>query len=58
VDALAAAALEIVSDEPRRDALGRAARARAAAFFHRDRAIDRYEDHYRRAIAAAAREAV
>jgi N-acetyl-alpha-D-glucosaminyl L-malate synthase BshA len=58
VDALAAAALEIVSDEARRDALGRAARARAAAFFHRDHAIDRYEDHYRRAIAAAAREAV
>ena len=58
VDALAAATLEIVSDDGLRDALGRAARARAAACFHRERAIDRYEDHYRRAIAAAPREAV
>jgi N-acetyl-alpha-D-glucosaminyl L-malate synthase BshA len=58
VGALAEAALEMVSDEALRDALARAARARAEAFFHRDHAIDRYEDHYRRAIAAAAREAV
>ena len=58
VDALAEAALEMISDDDRRDALGRAARARATAFFHRELAIDRYEDHYRRAIAAAPREAV
>ena len=58
VDALAGAALEMVTDDARRDALGRAARARATAFFHRELAIDRYLDHYRRAIAAAPREAV
>jgi glycosyltransferase involved in cell wall biosynthesis len=58
VDALAGAALEMVTDDARRDALGRAARARATAYFHRELAIDRYLDHYRRAIAAAPREAV
>jgi L-malate glycosyltransferase len=58
IDALAAAALELLSDEARRDEMGRAARARAAASFHRERAIDRYEDHYRRAMAAPPREAV
>ena len=58
VDALAAATLEILSDEARRDTLGRAARARAVSCFHREHAIDRYEEHYRRVIAAAPREAV
>lgn len=57
IDALAAAAVEILVDENRREALGRAARARAEALFRRDSAIDRYEDHYRRVLGAAPREA-
>jgi L-malate glycosyltransferase len=58
VDALAAAALEIVTDEPLREALGRTARVRAETLFLREDAIDRYEAHYRRALAAPPREAV
>lgn len=58
VDALSAAALEIVSNDELRDSLGRAARARATTRFQRDAAIARYEDHYRRVLLAAPREAV
>jgi N-acetyl-alpha-D-glucosaminyl L-malate synthase BshA len=58
LEALAAAALEIVSDEGRRDAIGRAARARAETLFRREPAIDRYEEHYRRVLGAAPRETV
>jgi N-acetyl-alpha-D-glucosaminyl L-malate synthase BshA len=58
VDALAAAALEIVSDIDLRESLGRAARRRAESLFGREGAIDRYEDHYRRLMSAAPREAV
>jgi glycosyltransferase involved in cell wall biosynthesis len=57
VDALAAATYEIVSNAAVRDVLGRAARAHAETHFRRDRAIDRYEDHYRRVLDAAPREA-
>jgi L-malate glycosyltransferase len=58
VDALAAAALEIISDEGLRSTLGTNARARVLAHFRRERAIDRYESHYRRVLEAARREAV
>jgi N-acetyl-alpha-D-glucosaminyl L-malate synthase BshA len=58
VDALATAALEIVSDEARRESLGRAARARAETLFGREGAIERYEDHYRRVLGGTPREAV
>jgi N-acetyl-alpha-D-glucosaminyl L-malate synthase BshA len=57
LDALAAAALELISDEGRRETLGANARARVLGLFRRDRAIDRYEDHYRRVLQAARREA-
>jgi len=57
VDALAAAALELVSDEGRRAMLGRAARALATARFRRESAVERYEAHYRRVLGAAPREA-
>lgn len=57
VQALAAACLEIVSDASLRDAMGKSARARVEALYRRDVAIDRYEDHYRRVLAAAPREA-
>jgi N-acetyl-alpha-D-glucosaminyl L-malate synthase BshA len=56
VDALAAAALEVVSHDGLRDTLGRAARARAVSSFELDDAVTRYEDHYRRVLAAAPRE--
>jgi N-acetyl-alpha-D-glucosaminyl L-malate synthase BshA len=58
VDALAAAARTLLSDPALRDAMGRAARARAVSLFRRDTAIERYEAHYRRVLAAAPREAV
>jgi len=58
VDGLAAAALDILSDDRLRASLGSAARARAESRFGRAIAIDRYEAHYRRLMSAAPREAV
>ena len=58
VDALAAAALGILSDESERDALGANARLRVLSLFRRESAIERYENHYRRVLSAAPREAV
>ncbi len=58
IDALAEATLSILSDENLRETLGTNARARVLNSFRRERAIDRYEDHYRRAHSAAPREAV
>jgi N-acetyl-alpha-D-glucosaminyl L-malate synthase BshA len=58
VGALAAATLELLSDENARGAMGHAARAEVLSRFRRDGAIDRYENHYRRVIGAAPREAV
>lgn len=55
VAALADAVAGILSDEGRRDALGRAARARAEARFGREGALDRYESFYRRVLSAADR---
>jgi glycosyltransferase involved in cell wall biosynthesis len=54
VSALAAAALGILADGPRREALGRAARERVEAHFRREPAIDRYEAFYRGVLAAGA----
>jgi N-acetyl-alpha-D-glucosaminyl L-malate synthase BshA len=50
LDALAAAVLAVVADPERRRALGRAARERAVTLFPAERALDRYEAHYRRAL--------
>ncbi len=58
LDALAAAALEMISNKERRESLGTHARARVLNLFKRDRAIDRYEEHYRRILGAERREAV
>jgi L-malate glycosyltransferase len=58
VDALAEAALEVVSGVRLRETMGAAARARVEDRFRRDAAIDRYEAHYRRVLDAASREAV
>jgi N-acetyl-alpha-D-glucosaminyl L-malate synthase BshA len=58
IDALAAAALEMISDEGRRETLGTNARARVLTLFRREGAIDRYEEHYRRVLGAARREVV
>jgi len=58
IDALGAAALELVTDENIRETLGRAARARAETTFKREGAIDRYENHYRRVLSATPRETV
>jgi L-malate glycosyltransferase len=58
LDALAAAALDVLSDDRRHAAMGRAARAMAETTYRRDDAIDRYERHYRRVLAASPREAV
>jgi N-acetyl-alpha-D-glucosaminyl L-malate synthase BshA len=57
VDALAAAALDLLSDQSRRDTLGIAARARVVSLFRREHAIERYENHYRRVLDAAPPEA-
>jgi glycosyltransferase involved in cell wall biosynthesis len=51
VGALAEATAAILFDEARREALGRAARARATERFGREEAIDRYEAFYRRVLA-------
>lgn len=58
IDALAAGALEMILDENLRETLGTNARARVLEHFRRDRAIDLYEEHYRRVLGAARREAV
>jgi len=58
VDALAAAALELLTNDTLRDALGRAARARVLDRYRRETAIDRYEAHYRRVLQRTPREAV
>jgi hypothetical protein len=39
--------LEVVSDPPRRAALGRAAREHALQRFRRDPAVERYEAYFR-----------
>jgi N-acetyl-alpha-D-glucosaminyl L-malate synthase BshA len=53
VAALGAAAAAIVADPTRRDALGRAARARAEARFRREPAIERYALYYERILSEA-----
>jgi len=58
VDALAGATQEILSDAGLRERMGRAARAHVESRFRREAAIDRYEAHYRRVLAAASGEAV
>jgi N-acetyl-alpha-D-glucosaminyl L-malate synthase BshA len=58
IDALAEAALDVLSNPGLRDALGRGARARAEARYHRDAAIDRYENHYRRVLERTSSEAL
>jgi N-acetyl-alpha-D-glucosaminyl L-malate synthase BshA len=50
LDALARAAVELLSDGARRDALARQARERALASFKRDPALDRYETVFQRAL--------
>ncbi len=47
--ALAAAVLELLGDEPRRTAMGRAAREDAATRFRPEPVVDRYEAIYREA---------
>jgi N-acetyl-alpha-D-glucosaminyl L-malate synthase BshA len=58
IEALASATLEMITDESRRETLGTNARARVLDLFRRERAIDRYEAHYRRVLNAARREVV
>jgi N-acetyl-alpha-D-glucosaminyl L-malate synthase BshA len=58
VEAFAAATTEILTDDSRHETMGRAARAHVQAHFHRDEAIDRYENHYRRVLGTSPREAV
>lgn len=53
VAALGAAATAIVADDGRREALGRAARARAVEHFRRERAVERYASHYERILSEA-----
>lgn len=50
LDALAQAAVDLLSDGARRDTLARAARSRALASFKRDPALDRYEAVFHRAL--------
>lgn len=50
LDALAQAAVELLSDGARRDTLARDARSRALASFKRDPALDRYETVFHRAL--------
>lgn len=50
LDALAQAAVDLLSDGARRDTLARAARSRALASFKRDPALDRYETVFHRAL--------
>ena len=58
IEALAAAAFEMISDEGRRESLGTHARSRVLSLFKREHAIGRYEEHYRRILGAAPREAL
>ena len=58
VAALAAAALDVISNHELQRTLGRAARARAERRFPREAAIDRYEDHYRGVLKRTSSEAV
>ena len=58
VEALAGAALAILTDASMRETMGRAARVHVATRFGRDAAIDRYESHYRRVLNAGRRETV
>jgi len=51
VDALAAAVVAGVGDRATRDALGKAARARAEHGFGRDAAVMRYDSYFRRVLA-------
>jgi N-acetyl-alpha-D-glucosaminyl L-malate synthase BshA len=55
VDALAEAAVQVLTDPGRREALGRAGRARALASFQTEPAIARYEAFYRRVLTREAR---
>lgn len=58
LDAMAAQALDLISNPGLRETLGGAARARADSRFRRDAAVDRYEDHYRRVLERTPSEAV
>ncbi len=55
VAALAEATAALLSDSGQRDALSRAARARATEWFGREGAIDRYEALYRQVLSGAER---
>ena len=50
VDGLASAALEILADPQRRQAMSQAARERAVGRFGREAAVDLYESCYRRVL--------
>jgi len=52
VDALAAAVVAGVRDRATRDAMGRAARARAEAWFGREVAVGRYDTYFRHVLAS------
>ena len=56
VEGLVRAALEVVGDEAKRDAMGRAARHRVEERFRREPALARYESHYRAVLDAPFRE--
>lgn len=58
LDALAAAAVELLRDGARRDQLARDARARVLQTFKRDPALDRYEAVFERALSRASRGGV
>lgn len=55
IDALATAVIEVLRDPADREALSRAARARATEHFRRAPAFQRYEEYYRRILAGGAR---
>ena len=55
VEAMADAAIELLSDDERRRAVGRAAREVARARFDSERIVPIYEDHYRRVLAGVSR---
>lgn len=51
VEAFSRAALDLLGDPGRRDAMGVAARSRVEEKFRREPALDRYESHYREVLA-------
>ncbi len=50
VDAMAAAAIELLEDEPRRRAFGKSGRRRALEMFSEDLVVERYREIYRRVL--------